>query len=1024
MANFIGVPAVYPKLLEIRKSTTAEFRPSKYWNPDMKLRYYQVIGALHMMLLERMVLGDATGIGKCVSDDTYVPTSKGFMKIGSLLPPLVQEDTFHKSPKLDILSSIGAMSPSALYDSGIKQGLRITTDNGYSLLGLRHHPILCSSKEGGTDYKTLETLTLGDHVCINRKGIFSTELFRLTPSTIKHINSRSYTIPEYLTDSLAELIGFYVSEGNSNRDQSFTIEQHEHENNARIRYLLKDVFGYEENDSVKSHTKTVKIHSVLIRDCLENTGLNMLAISGDKEIPEGILRSPKSVIRSFLRGYFEGDGGVEKGTGTVSCSSKSERLINQLQQLLLMFGIVSKRKEKMVKINEGGERRPYWVLYFLGKSVDVFKSEIGFVSMRKTLELDQISQKTRNTNKDTIPNGHVLLKKSMQDIIEHLKNLPSQKGFSTKGSGWKGIVGYKNKRKFEAVIFNRRRLTYPCLNSFINLIESNDLQKVVTNYTTLKQVYSDHYYFDEVISTSLEAARFVDFTVPEIHNFTGNGFINHNTAQTLAAYSFLLERDPGLKLLVVCTKSALGQWAEEIQKFMIGVTSRIITTEYQGLTGYNARKLQYQSFKEHVMIMNYAPIIEEYEAIREAMGSNFMIVFDEVTAVKNRKAKTHVSAAFLSQGARRVYGLSATIIKNGLEEVYGIYDIVVPGLFGKITNFKDKFCQQKMMKLMINGKMRYIPKITGYKNLEEFRTRLDPYFLIRRKEEVAKELPRLISKKIILEMYPEQKELYKQALAGIIYEERVKQDFYEISDKMRLGAADKPTLEKYKVLKEKYDKFLTTEGKKRGKLAALTYCQMISNSPALVNQPGESSKDDEFIRLIKEELAGEKVIVFTRFKSGIPGLEVLCERNALKYTKITGDCNDRERDEARIKFQTSKDCNIIFITTAGSMSLNLQAASSMIFIDTPWSYGDLVQLIGRAQRIGSIQEHILLIHLVNKGSIDLRVMNRVSNKKDLSDEILGDTAKGALDFTQHDDDAVDSLFSDIMEDAQVFAKAA
>ena len=62
--SFIKVPSIYPKLLEIRKSLTAEFKPNKYLKETTKLRYYQVIGSLHMMLLDRMVLADGTGIGK------------------------------------------------------------------------------------------------------------------------------------------------------------------------------------------------------------------------------------------------------------------------------------------------------------------------------------------------------------------------------------------------------------------------------------------------------------------------------------------------------------------------------------------------------------------------------------------------------------------------------------------------------------------------------------------------------------------------------------------------------------------------------------------------------------------------------------------------------------------------------------------------------------------------------------------------------------------------------------------------
>lgn len=500
----------------------------------------------------------------------------------------------------------------------------------------------------------------------------------------------------------------------------------------------------------------------------------------------------------------------------------------------------------------------------------------------------------------------------------------------------------------------------------------------------------------------------------------GDGTGLGKSLEGIATYSFLLDMDPSLKLFVVCPKSATFQWEEEFEKFTQGITTRVITNEYEKLNGYEARKYQYEIFKENVLIINYAPLLHEYEMIKDILSPNFMVLFDECVAFKNRKTKTYFACKFLAEYATRAYGLSATIIKNGLEEVYSIYDVIVPGLFGRITKFKNTYCKQKLLKLRIQGKMRYIPKIIGYKNLKQFKQTLDPYFLIRRKEEVAEELPKLISRKIVLEMLPKQKELYKDALSGILYEERVKHEFFEVCDQIRArgGDLDDKIKKRYAELKEKYEKFLTPDGKKRGKLAALTYCQMISNGPALLNEQGESSKEEEFLRLMKDELLTEKVIVFTRFKSGIPFLEIICDRNSINYTKIHGDINDRDRQKARHKFQEDDNCNLIFITTAGSAALNLQAASAVIFYDTPWSYGDLVQTIGRAQRIGSIREHILVIHLVNKGTIDVRVINKVSDKKDLSDKILGDTAEGALDFVQHEHRVVDDLYSDLLKDAE------
>lgn len=493
------------------------------------------------------------------------------------------------------------------------------------------------------------------------------------------------------------------------------------------------------------------------------------------------------------------------------------------------------------------------------------------------------------------------------------------------------------------------------------------------------------------------------------------------TIQGIAAYTYALEKDPNIKLLVVCPKSAKEQWAEEFEKFTQGISTRVITNDYKKLSGIDARRLQYQEFSENVLIMNYSPVINEYEYILETLGSNFMVIYDEVQAFKNRKSKTNFACKYIAQRGERVYGLSATLIKNNLEEVWGVYDVVVPGLFGNITSFKRSFFKQKLMKLTIKGKDRYIPKTTGYKNLAKFKQILDPYFLIRRKEEVAKELPKLISKLVTLEMFPEQKELYREALAGIMHEERVKADYFEICDHIRRAGienVDEKTKKKYDKLKEKYEAFLSPEGKKRGKLAALTYCQMVSNGPGLLNESGESSKEEEFIRLMKEELLAEKVILFTRFKTGIPLLEIRCERNSIRYTKITGDCTDRERKKARLTFQEDPNCPLIFITTAGSAALNLQSASVIIFYDTPWSYGDLVQTIGRAQRIGSLREHILVIHMVNKGTIDQHVINKVTEKKDLSDSIVGDTAEGALDFTSYEDSAINDLFDNLLQDAE------
>jgi SNF2 family DNA or RNA helicase len=69
-----------------------------------------------------------------------------------------------------------------------------------------------------------------------------------------------------------------------------------------------------------------------------------------------------------------------------------------------------------------------------------------------------------------------------------------------------------------------------------------------------------------------------------------------------------------------------------------------------------------------------------------------------------------------------------------------------------------------------------------------------------------------------------------------------------------------------------------------------------------------------------------------------------------------------------------------------------------LFYDTPWSYGDLYQTIGRAQRIGSVYEHLILIHMVCRGTIDEHVIKILEGKKTLIQGVMGDIAEGAIEF--------------------------
>ena len=86
-----------------------------------------------------------------------------------------------------------------------------------------------------------------------------------------------------------------------------------------------------------------------------------------KEVPDVILRSPKSVVTAFLRAYYDCDGYA--GSQGVILSTSSTEMSKTVQLLLLNFGILSRRG-----LNKDG----CWHVHTTGRSAARFLDEIGF----------------------------------------------------------------------------------------------------------------------------------------------------------------------------------------------------------------------------------------------------------------------------------------------------------------------------------------------------------------------------------------------------------------------------------------------------------------------------------------------------------------------------------------------------------------------------------------------------------------------------------------------------------------------
>lgn len=511
----------------------------------------------------------------------------------------------------------------------------------------------------------------------------------------------------------------------------------------------------------------------------------------------------------------------------------------------------------------------------------------------------------------------------------------------------------------------------------------------------------------------------------------GDGTGLGKTIQVLGALAYLWQKEVTNKVIVVTPKSALHQWGSECLKFTNGIRPIIAIGDQE------ARKAAYQEFldaptgptaEKVILLVNYSILVRDWDvgSQRPLLPNgkpdpkqpvtpglldgitdriqNLVVVFDEATAFKNQNTKTWQTCRFLSDRSSRVYGLTATLLKNNLMEGFAIFKVIMPQLFSTKSAFMDDYCVVKLQPVKGGRK---IPIVVGYRNLDQFRAKIDPFFLGRPKHTVSNELPALVTKEVICELSAAETAKYAEALTGVL----------------QLGDGEVRDYEQSKAM------------------TALLYCQQIVNSLSLLKYKGGDEVGNDFfaddlqtvkelgakesmlVELLTGELEDEKTIVYTRFASLVPRLQEILKKEGIKSSAITGRVKDTAANPARKKAQdafqdASSDTRVIFITDAGSEAINLQAASAMIFFDAPWSWGTYVQLLGRPVRIGSVHETVFVYHLIaqrsgkkakDRKTIDDHTLTLLRSKKDLVDKVLGESAVGALEFKKDEVSAKELL---------------
>ncbi|MBT6842446.1 MAG: replicative DNA helicase [Candidatus Melainabacteria bacterium] len=233
--------------------------------------------------------------------------------------------------------------------------------------------------------------------------------------------------------------------------------------------------------------------------------------SHTKEIPQVVFKLNKAQIALLLNRLFATDGWASQlssGQSQLGYASVSDRLIKQVQHLLLRFGILSSVRHKTVKYKDG--RRSSWQLNITDQnSIKTFISEIGIFAKEEAIAKvrKSILSKKAHSNKDLVP-------------VEIWKSIERAKGTES----WSSLAKRSGFQSTSNIHAHKRALSRNRLAAMAAALGNQEL----------KDVASSDVYWDQIVSIEhLGSEQVYDLTIAETHNFVANDICVHNTSLAL-----------------------------------------------------------------------------------------------------------------------------------------------------------------------------------------------------------------------------------------------------------------------------------------------------------------------------------------------------------------------------------------------------------------------------------------------------------------------------------------------------------
>lgn len=428
------------------------------------------------------------------------------------------------------------------------------------------------------------------------------------------------------------------------------------------------------------------------------------------------------------------------------------------------------------------------------------------------------------------------------------------------------------------------------------------------------------------------------------------------TIQALSAAVRLINEKQADKCIISVPSTLKEKWKRDLKEFF-DEDALILSGDP------DKRKQEFREWVDNThkfMIISSDTLKRDWDTyMNKQMKGTYGIIIDEIQDYKNIATQRNKAMRETADDPNCVFrfGLSATYIETGLQDLFGSMLLIDDSIFGRNPK---KFAKRYMHINPRTGKVVY------YKNVKEAKKKMKPVSIRRRREEVSDQLqvklPRIKENTVWLRMTKEQSSVYNDIL------NRVTKRIKDLDKAKKLNA--------------------------RSAMAETTYLQQASIATDLVGADVSSSVKLNAVKtMLPGILNGNKVVIFCHFTKFVDMLSDELNKMGIRNIAMHG-----EREEGSLKsrqhhidqFQESNDTNVLITSDISKEGVDIPAANYIINTDILWNPASMVQRVGRLDRLNQKHNVINVVNLLCDSGIEQQMWKVLYNRQKLADIIMGD----------------------------------